>query len=95
MYILVHDQKDTALSRMYQVKWHIVPNIGIDLTLHLLGKILPLEDCGKIFIALSLLLSFFGTVRLHYEIFNRYSYWPLSVALIAYNRLLFTDFYTS
>jgi len=92
MYILVHDQQDAALSRMYQVKWHIVPNIGIDLTLPLLAKILSLEDSGKVFIALSILLPFFGTVRLHHVIFKQYSYWPLSVALVAYNRLLFTGF---
>jgi hypothetical protein len=92
MDILAHDQESNALSRMYQVKWHIVPNIGIDLTFPFLVKILSLEYSGKLFIALSLLLPFFGTIRLHYVLFNRYSYWPLSVALIAYNRLLFTGF---
>jgi hypothetical protein len=92
MEILAHAPGDPILSRMYRAEWQIVPNIGIDLTMPILLRIMPLAVAGKIFIGLALLLPLKGVVALHRALLRQYSYWPLAAGLVVYNRLLFAGF---
>lgn len=92
MDILAHGADEPALARMYRIDWHIVPNIGIDLIMPPLLHVLPLLTAGKIFLALAVLLPYFGIILLHKSLFRVPSYWPLCGALIVYNRLFFLGF---
>jgi hypothetical protein len=91
MEILAHGG-DPALSRMYRVEWRIVPNIGIDLAMPALMRLLPLYVAGKFFVAMALLLPLLGVVALHRAVFRSQSWWPLAAGLIAYNRLFLSGF---
>ncbi len=92
MEILAHGAGDPNLSRMYRANWLIVPNIGIDLMMPMLMRLMPLAAAGKIFIALALLLPLAGVAALHRAIFRVRSYWPLAAGLVVYNRLFFAGF---
>jgi hypothetical protein len=92
MEILAHGAGDPALSRIYTVHWHILPNIGIDLAMPILMRIVPLALAGKVFIGLALILPLAGVAALHRALFRHMSYWPLAAGLVAYNRLLFAGF---
>jgi hypothetical protein len=92
MEILAHGAGNPALSRIYTVHWHILPNIGIDLAMPLLMRIMPLALAGKVFIGLALILPLLGVAVLHRALFRHVSYWPLAAGLVAYNRLLFAGF---
>jgi hypothetical protein len=92
MAILAADGQDPALAQIYAIHWRIVPNIGIDLAMPRLMRILPLFAAGKIFVALALLLPLVGVAALHRAVFRVRDYWPLAAALVAYNRLFFAGF---
>lgn len=77
--------QDPILGRMYTVSWGIQPNIGLDLVVPLLTKVLPLAVAGKVFVGLALVLPIIGAVALQAAMFRRRSYWPLAAALVAYN----------
>lgn len=52
MQILAHGGNDPALSHTYRAEWSILPNIGIDLVMPALMRLLPLALTGKIFLGL-------------------------------------------
>jgi hypothetical protein len=89
---ILADRGDPALARIYGVDWRIVPNIGIDIAMPAVMRLLPLYAAGKIFVALALLLPLIGVVALHRAVFRTASWWPLAAGLVAYNRLFFTGF---
>jgi hypothetical protein len=92
MEILAHETADPVLARIYRAEWTIVPNIGIDLAMPALMRVLPLYLAGKVFVALALLLPLLGVAALSRAVFNTPGYWPLAAGLVAYNRLLFAGF---
>ena len=83
---------DADLAKIYGTNWRIVPNIGIDLTMPALMRLLPLMAAGKVFVALALILPLAGVIALHRAVFQTFSYWPLAAGLVAYNRLFFSGF---
>jgi len=92
MEILAHRGDDPVLARMYRIEWRIVPNIGIDLAMPALMRLLPIYVAGKVFVALALVLPLTGVVLLHRALFRARSYWPLAAGLVVYNRLFFAGF---
>jgi hypothetical protein len=92
MDILANVPHDPELARIYGSNWQIVPNIGIDLAMPALMRLLPLTAAGKVFLALALLLPLIGVVVLHRALFRTVTYWPFAAGLVAYNRLFFTGF---
>lgn len=92
MAILADRGRDAALASIYSVHWTIVPNIGVDVTMPLLMRFMPLFAAGKVFVALALLLPMLGVAALHRAVFGVHSYWPLAAGLVAYNRLFFAGF---
>jgi hypothetical protein len=85
--ILLRD--DPVIARMYSVDLDVVPNVAMDLVVPPLALIMPLDVAGRVFIALCLLLPIAGAAVLHRGLFGRRSYWPLCIALVSYNGLLF------
>jgi hypothetical protein len=92
MYILANVARDPELARIYGANWQIVPNVGIDLAMPALMRLLPLAAAGKVFLGLALLMPVAGVIVLHRVMFRTVSYWPLAVGLVAYNRLFFAGF---
>ena len=83
---------DPVLSRIDSIDWHVVPNVAMDLTIPPLARFMPLDVAGRIFVALCLLLPLVGAAILHRALFRRRSYWPLCIALVAYNGLFMLGF---
>jgi hypothetical protein len=92
MFVLKHLPDDPVLSQMYEAKWRILPNIGMDLLIPPLLKFLSLEVAGKLFVILALVLPTLGAVMLHRALFGVWSYWSLSTALVAYNTIFLLGF---
>ncbi len=83
---------DPVMSAMYRVDPRIVPNVAMDLLVPPLALIMPLDVAGRVFIAICLVLPLVGAAVLHRALFARRSYWPLGIALVSYNGLLFMGF---
>lgn len=92
MAILAANGADPVLARMYAIQWPIVPNIGIDLTMPPLVRLLGLYAAGKLFVALALALPLLGVALLHRAVFRTVSLWPMAAGLVCANRLFFTGF---
>ena len=81
MWIINYGAADPILSRMYTVEWGIQPNIGLDMVVLVLARVMPLELAGKVFIALAIVLPVTGSIALHRAVFRCRSYWPLAAGL--------------
>jgi hypothetical protein len=92
MFVLKHLPGDPVLAQMYEAKWTILPNVGMDFLVLTLLSLLSLNVAGKIFIMLALILPMLGAVMLHRALFGVQSYWPLSTALVAYNMIFLLGF---
>ncbi|HET7882102.1 MAG TPA: hypothetical protein VFL55_14540 [Acetobacteraceae bacterium] len=90
--VLAAGAADPVLSRMYAPHWTIIPNLGIDLVLPPLLRLLPVHVAGRIVIGVAVLLPVFGTVAYSRAVFGTLSAWPFAAALVAYNGALLLGF---
>jgi hypothetical protein len=75
------------LARFYTVDWRLLPNLAMDLIVPPLTGLLPVQDAGRLFIGLSVLLMTSGTIALHAALYRRLSWWPFVVFLVIWNRI--------
>jgi hypothetical protein len=81
-----------TLQRYYELRWRIIPNLGMDLVVPVLARIMPLAWAGKVFILASLALVAAGAAVVHRSAAGRWSIWPLSAFLFLYSRVLLWGF---
>jgi hypothetical protein len=79
-------------SSMYAPHWAIIPDLGTDLVLPSLLRVLPVHVAGRIVIACAVLLPVLGTVAYSRATFGMRSLWPLGSVLVAYNGTLLMGF---
>jgi hypothetical protein len=90
-FVLAHPD-DPLLSRMYEIRWAILPNLGMDVAGAALLRITDLHVGGRILLAVSLLAPVLGAVMYHRAVFREWSWWPLASGLVAYNGAFFLGF---
>lgn len=92
MHVLAHTASSSILQQFYEVHWAVLPNLAMDLVVPGLTHFIPLEVAGKIFITLTLLLLYTGTIFLHHALHRHLSWWPALAILVLYNRILLWGF---
>jgi hypothetical protein len=90
--VLALGASDPVLSRMYASHWAVIPNLGTDLVLPPLVRVLPVHLAGRIVVSIALLLPVLGTVAYSRATFRVNAAWPLASALVAYNAALLLGF---
>jgi hypothetical protein len=94
MWILVHGAEIPALASNYTVHWRLLPDLAMDLIVPILSMLIPVEQAGRIFVALTILTLIGGTAALHRAIHGRVGIWPVWSVLFIYNAELFWGFPT-
>jgi hypothetical protein len=92
MWILVHGADITDLAANYFVHWRTLPDLAIDLVVPVLSRVIPVEQAGRIFIALTMLALVGGSLTLHRALHGRFELWPICSVLFVYNAVLFWGF---
>jgi hypothetical protein len=85
LYALAFVPDDPILARFFALRWGIIPNLALDLTVPPLLRIFPVHDVGRVVAGVILLLPVFGAVAYHRALNGRLSYWPLASVLFVYN----------
>lgn len=83
-FILLH-RFDPVLERLYSVQWTMLPNLGWDLWAVAVGRILPLEWTGKLFLALSQASILAGCFALNRAVVGRWTLAPLLAVPFLFN----------
>src|SRR5438132_6465097 len=76
----------TGGNGFYEPRWAPLPNLGGDLVVPLLARLLPLEIAGKLFLVLSFALIVGGAVWLNRVLTGGWRLWPLLTVAFLYNR---------
>lgn len=92
MHIIVSIDSDPLLSRFYEIKWNLIPNIGMDLVLPFLIRFFDIYLAGKIFVLIIIFLISSGVFAIHYAVYNQYSLSPYCSFLFIYNMVLLYGF---
>jgi hypothetical protein len=92
MWILAHGAEIPELADNYTVHWRILPNLAMDLIVPPLARAMPIEEAGRVFLALTMLALLGGTVALHRVLHGRLAIWPVWAVLFIYNAALFRGF---
>ena len=92
MYLLIHLPEQAALSRYYELRWAALPNLGMDLLVPPLARLMPLGWAGRAVILIALGLLAGGSALLHRAATGRWSVWPLFAFLFLYSRVLLWGF---
>lgn len=85
MHIIAHINQSQYLKEYYQIQWNIIPNLGIDLFVPFLVKILGADLAGKITIGLTFFLITSGVFALNFSLFKKLSYFPFLSFIVLYN----------
>jgi len=85
--ILATRDSDPVLQRMFAVHWTLIPNLGVDLLLPPLLRIVPPLLAGRMVVALAVLLPTTGSIALGRACFGRLSLWQLCAGFAAYNTM--------
>jgi hypothetical protein len=83
--MLLHWQDEPDLQRYYVVDWRPNPNLATDLFAVWLGRIINLDDAGRILLSVSMAMWLFGTAVLHRALAGRYSIWTLAAIPFLFN----------
>jgi hypothetical protein len=86
-FIIASRGANPILAKFYTVDWRLIPNVGMDLIVPWLAKIVGIYVAGKIFVVLSLALIRTGVHAVHRAAFGRFSVGPLLAFLFVYNRM--------
>lgn len=76
----------------YVAHWRLLPNLAMDLIVPPLSRLMPLEDAGRLFIALTMALLVLGAVSLNRVLWGRIALWPVCSLLFVYNKVLWWGF---
>lgn len=87
-YIINHIGADPDLSRFYIIKWQLVPNLMIDLTMLVLQPFADVYRAGQIFTVMAFILILSGTLAINRALFGYWSPLPLIAAPLLYNQVL-------
>ena len=92
MHILLDAGRSADLTRAYEIRWSLLPNLAMDAVVPWLGEILPLDIAGRSFVGLALALMAAGALLVHRAAWRSWSPWPLAAFLLLYNRILLWGF---
>lgn len=76
---------DPLLARFYAIRWHLIPNLGMDLLLPPVAAVTGVFAAGKLFLIASMLLLLAGPLAIQRALFGRHGLGPLVAVLFAYN----------
>ena len=83
---------DQIISRMYAPHWAIIPNLGLDLMLPPVLRVMPVLTAGKLAVSAVILLPVLGTIAYSGAVHRTSSFWSLGVCLVAYNETVLLGF---
>ncbi len=86
-FIIASGGTNPILAKFYAVQWKLVPNLGMDLIVPWLAKVVGIYVAGKVFLVLILTLILAGVHAVHRAAFGRFSVGPLLAFLFVYNRM--------
>ena len=92
MWIIVHGAEIPELIANYTVNWRILPDLAMDLVVSALSWVMPVEQAGRAFVALTMTALVAGTLTLHRALHRRLEAWPICSVLFVYNAALYWGF---
>lgn len=79
------NRDDAVLQKLYSVQWTTLPNLGWDIWAVAVGRFLPLEWTGKLYIALSSTAIIAGCFALNRVVASRWTIAPLLAVPLLFN----------
>jgi hypothetical protein len=92
MHVIASVDSDPLLARYYEIKWNLIPNIGMDLVVPLLSRFFDIYLAGKIFVLIVLVLITSGVFAIHYVVYKQFSLAPFVALLFIYNTVFLFGF---
>src|SRR5438105_9966863 len=71
MWILVHGAEIPELAANYVVRGRILPDLAMDLVVPALSWVMPVEQAGRAFVGLTMLILVVGTLTVHRVLHGR------------------------
>lgn len=84
-YLLAGGAETKPLSDIYAIQWQFLPNLGSDLLVPLLARLMPLEAAAKLFLSLALIMWVTGAGLIQKALTGRIGVASLAGALFATN----------
>ena len=90
--VVLENPHAAHISDWYRPDWRLVPNLAMDLVVPSLAKAIGTAAATRVFMALTLVLTFTGTIALHHAIHRKLTWFPLLAGLFIYNWITFLGF---
>ena len=90
--VVLENPQAAHIGDWYRPDWRLVPNLAMDLVVPGLAKTMGTAAATRVFVALTLVLTFAGSVALHHALHRKLSWFPLLACLFIYNWITFLGF---
>lgn len=85
---ILQNSDNIIFNHYYQVEWHLIPNLLMDLTIPVLSTALTLEYTGKVYILFVYFFITSGPIFLYWILYRKLSLIPLFSFIFIYNMAL-------
>jgi hypothetical protein len=85
MHVIAVLDRDPDLSRYYELDWHIIPNLMMDLVVPWFDRVVDIYTAGQMFTILTFVLIMSGTTVLNRVLFGGWSAWPFIAFPLLYS----------
>lgn len=90
--VVLENPQAAYIGDWYRPDWRLVPNLAMDLIVPGLAKATGTAAATRVFVALTLILTFAGSVALHHALHRKLTWFPLLAGLFIYNWITFLGF---
>jgi hypothetical protein len=90
--VVLENPQAAYIGDWYGPDWRLVPNLAMDLIVPGLAEAIGTAAATRVFIALTLVLTFAGSVALHHALHRKLTWFPLLAGLFIYNWITFLGF---
>jgi hypothetical protein len=91
--VILAQLDNPIFARFYQQGSFLLPNVGMDAVVVPLSAILGPERATRVFVELTLVVTLFGAMALHWAAHRRLSVWPLLAVSLAHNGIFRFGFF--
>jgi hypothetical protein len=84
--------QSSFVAAHYDMNTFLLPDVGMDVAMLGLAKLMPVALAGKVFLGLMLASILTGTAALHAALHRRASVWPMLAAFFLYNWIVLFGF---
>ncbi len=92
MHVLWNHGQSAALQDFYDVRWRLIPYLGMDAIFGVIPPIVTIYTAGRLFLGFCVVIPIISVLAIQYAVYRRLDIVPAAACLVSYNYVLLWGF---